>query len=203
MITNASAKRRDYKRSNYSAHYRGGANMKPLRDTAKRHELRLPMLVAAFVWIALAPSPYAAGDATEPARSKGVLALYWNGRDDPAHAPMDKGVQSGLRSSPAGSIEYYAEYLESSRFPGESQSLLMRDYLRQKYGDNRIDVLIAPSRPSLNFLLKYRNDLFPNTPIVYHAATRADVDKRGEANGVPVVVDSPFRNTVDLALKIH
>src|SRR5262245_11506223 len=124
--------------------------MKPLRDTAKRLKLILPMVAAALVWMALSPSPFGVGDAQEQERSKGLLSLYWNWREDPAHAPMDKGVQAALGSAPAGSIEYYAEYLESGRFPGESQSLLMRDYLRQKYADNRIDVIIAPSKPSLN-----------------------------------------------------
>src|SRR4030095_7789467 len=127
--------------------------MKPLRDTAKRLKLRLPIMAAALVWMALAPSPYRAGDAQEPARPTGVLTLYRNGGADPVYAAMDKGLQAALRSAPAGSIEYYAEYLEGSRFPGESQSLLMRDYLRQKYADNRIDALIAPSRQSLNFML--------------------------------------------------
>jgi len=173
--------------------------MKPLRDTAKRLNLRLPMVAAALVWMALSPSPYGAGDAQEPARPKGVLALYWGGRDKPANATFDKTIQAALGSAPTGPIEYYSEYLEEDRFTEER----MRDYLRQKYGDNRIGAIITLSRPSLNFLLKYRSDLFPNTPIVFHAFTRADLDIKDQVNGVPVVVDSPYRNTIDLALKLH
>src|SRR5262245_32540479 len=79
----------------------------------------------------------------------------------------------------------------------------MRDSLLQKYGDNRIGAIITLSKSSLNFMIKYRSDLFTNTPIVYHASTSADVAKRDEVNGVPVMVDSPYRNTIDLALKLH
>ena len=93
---------------------------------------------------------------------KGVLVLYWYGKDNPANVTVDQRIQAVLRSAPAGSIEYYAEYLETDRFPGESQALLMRDYLRGKYANQKIDVIIALSSTSLGFLLKYRNDLFPN-----------------------------------------
>jgi len=159
--------------------------MKPLRDTAKRLKLRLPMVAAALVWIALSPSPYGAGDAQEPARPKSVLALHLGGVDNQTNAIFDKNIQAALASAPAGSIEYYAEYLDSDRFAEER----LRDYLRQKYGDHRIDVIITLARPTLNFLLKYRSDLFPNTPIVFHAGSRADLAKKDEANGVPVMVD--------------
>lgn len=175
--------------------------MVPQRDTAKRFKLRLAIVAASLVWMALSPSTYGP-TAQEPAKPKGVLVLYVNEKDNPANLTFDKSIQAALGSAPAGSIEYYAEYLGDNRFPGESQSLLMRDYLRQKYGDNRIDVIIALSRSSLNFLLKYRSDLFPNTPIVFHA-NRVDMNKRGEVNGVPVVVDGQYRNTINLALKLH
>jgi PAS domain S-box-containing protein len=177
--------------------------MEPRRDAAKRFKSGLAGVATSIVWLALSPPPHGMVAAQEPARPKGVLALYSNEKDSPSNVAFDKSIQVALGSAPAGSIEYYAEYLGDNRFPGESQSLTMRDYLRQRYGDNRIAAIIAPSGPSLNFLLKYRSDLFTNTPIVFHAFKRADVDKRDEANGVPVLVDSPFRSTIDLALKLN
>src|SRR5262245_65838168 len=107
--------------------------MKPLRDTAMRLKLRLPMVAAALVWMALSLSPYGTGDAQEPARPKGVLALHWGGADNQTNAIFDKSIKAALASAPAGSIEYYAEYLDRDRFAEER----MRDYLSQKYGDNR------------------------------------------------------------------
>src|SRR5262249_39360670 len=142
--------------------------MKPLRDTAKRLKLRLPIMTAALVWMALALSPYGAGDAQEPTSPKGVLPLHWGARDNPINITSDKSIQAALGSAPAGPIEYYPEYLEEDRFTGER----MRDYLRQKYGDNRIGAIITLSRSAINFLIKYRSDLFPNTPIAFHAFTQ-------------------------------
>jgi PAS domain S-box-containing protein len=159
-------------------------------------------VAASLVWLASFPSPYDAA-AQEPARPKGVLTLYGREKDNPANVALEKSIQAVLGSAPAGSIEYYAEYLEDTRFPGESQSLLMRDLLRQRYGDGRIDVIIATSSTALNFLLKYRSDLLPNVPVVFHAFNRADADKKDVMNGVPVVVNGAFRNTIDLALKLN
>ena len=36
--------------------------------------------------------------------------------------------------------------------------------LRQKYAGRTIDVVVASASPPLDFLLKYRSDLFPHTP---------------------------------------
>jgi PAS domain S-box-containing protein len=171
--------------------------MEPLRDKAKRFKSILPIMAASFALLALSPSPYGPS-AQEAPKPKGVLVLYWGARDRPVNVTFDKSIQAVLASAPAGPVEYYPEYLEEDRFTWEE----MRDYLRQKYGDNRIGAIITLSG-SLNFLIKYRNDLFPNAPIVFHAFTRAEVDRKDEVNGVPVMVDSPYRNTIDLALKLH
>src|SRR5262245_57973472 len=76
--------------------------------------------------------------AQNPPTPKRVLVLYWYGKDFPANVLLDKGVQTVLRSNAAGAVEYFSEYLESNRFPGENQSLALSDYLRRKYAGLRI-----------------------------------------------------------------
>src|SRR5215475_1997518 len=171
--------------------------MIPRRNRAKRFKLILVTLAASLVCLASSLSPYGAGNAQEPAKPKGILALYWGGRENPSNAAFDKSVKEALGS--ASSIEYYPEDLQDNLFSEES----MRDTLRQKLGDNRIGAIIAPSRRELNFLLKFRGELFTKTPIVFHASTSADLEKKDAANGVAVMIDHPYRNTIDLALKLH
>ena len=84
-------------------------------------------------------------------------------------------------------LEYYPEYLEDNRFPGENQSQVLHDYLLKKYSDRSIDVVVANSDASLNFLLKYRNDLFPHVPIVFYCASRplpSEIQGKTELTGV-------------------
>jgi PAS domain S-box-containing protein len=70
--------------------------------------------------------------AQQPAAPKGVLALDWYNKDHPWNVKFDPSFQSSLRSASAGTAECYFEYLESNRFPGEKQSLFLRDYLREE-----------------------------------------------------------------------
>jgi hypothetical protein len=82
---------------------------------------------------------------------KRILALYWYNKDFPSNPAFDRSFQAALKSAPAGSLEYYTEYLESDRFPGENQSEVLRDYLRQKYASRSIDVVVAVSDVPLDF----------------------------------------------------
>ena len=117
------------------------------------------------------------GRAQQSAAPKRVLVLYWYDKDFPGNVTFDQSFQAALQSAPAGTVEYYPEYLESNRFPGENQSSLLHDYLRQKYADRTIDVVVATADESLDFLLKYRDDLFPQTPIVFTAAQRPTAER--------------------------
>src|SRR5262245_14787391 len=97
--------------------------------------------------------------AEQSSAPKSVLVLYWYNKDYPWNVAFDQSFQAALESKTSERIEYYSEYIDSSRFPGEKHSLLLRDYLRQKYADRSIDLVVATSDVSLDFLLKYRHDL--------------------------------------------
>src|SRR5262245_59836910 len=104
-------------------------------------------------------------------RLRRVVTLYWYPSDHPVTATFDRQFQAALKRQPGTGIERYAEYFESARFPGEAQAEIMRDYLRQKYADRKIDVVLAWGSFPLQFLLKYRRDLFTDVPIVYYVGT--------------------------------
>src|SRR5262245_36952067 len=99
----------------------------------------------------------------QSAQPKRVLVLYWYNRDYSWNVNFERTFKVALQSAHGETVEYYPEYLESNRFPGENQSALFHDYLRQKYADRNIDVVVANSDASLEFLSKYRDDLFPDT----------------------------------------
>jgi PAS domain S-box-containing protein len=142
--------------------------------------------------------------ARRPSEPKRALVLYWYNKDHPWNVRFDQGFQAALQSVPAGTVEYYPEYLETDRFPGEKQSLLLQDYLRQKYADRTIDVVIANRDVSLDFLLKRRDDLFPHTPIVFVATRHPAKEELAAGPGLTGVIDvNTHRKTLDLALSLH
>ena len=142
--------------------------------------------------------------AQQPATPKRILVLYWYNREWPGNVTFDQNFQAVLQAAPPGSVEYYSEYLESNRFPGENQSILLRDYLRQKYADRRIDVVVAVTDAPVEFLLKYRADLFRQTPIVFVAVNRPTAGALAAGPGMTGIFQGgDYKNTLDLALRLH
>jgi signal transduction histidine kinase len=135
--------------------------------------------------------------------TKRVVVVYWDNKDFPGNTRFDEAFQSQLRSG-SGDVEYYPEYFESSRFPGEQFELSFSTYLREKYAGRPIDVVVASADPALNFLLKYRKDVFPNSPIVFVANNPPDVKILEMDRGATGIVNqTAHRETIELALKLH
>src|SRR4026209_1862877 len=133
-----------------------------------------------------------------------VLVLYWESKDFAGNISFDQGFQAGLHAEPSTRWELFNEYLDSTRFPGEHQAELLRDYLRQKYAGQKIDVVVATPDPSLDFILKNRSELFPNSPIVFVGAKRPPTAVLTSGAGTTGIIRAnTYRKTVDLALKLH
>src|SRR5262245_14787324 len=176
--------------------------MKPGKNSAKVR-LKIIRTAALLFWVVVLMAPSVAR-AQQSAAPKRVLVLHWYNKDHPWNVKFDQSFQSALQSAPAGTVEYYPEYLENNRFPGEKQSLLLRDYLRQKYADRTIDVVIANSDASLDFLLKYRDDIFPHIPIVFVAARHPTKEELAAVPGLTGIINiNTHRKTLDLALSLH
>jgi PAS domain S-box-containing protein len=158
-------------------------------------------LLFLLVTASAAPAPTARGEAAGP---KQVVALYWYGKDFFANVEFDRGLQAALRRAPPGTLEYHAEYLESDRFRGPEQAIVLRDYLRGKYASHGADVVVAMSQVALDFLTEHRDVLFPDAPIVFHTFTRPPAaNARSTHNMTGVVVDNLFAKTLRTALTLH
>jgi PAS domain S-box-containing protein len=142
--------------------------------------------------------------AQQSARSKHVLVLYWDDPAYPANIDFARSFRAAVESAAPGAFEYYSEYLESNRFPSESQSVFLRDYMRQKYAARSIDVVVTNASPPLDFLFKYRADLFPHTPIVFAATERPTAPQLTSGAGATgTIYVNSYRKTLDLAMKLH
>jgi signal transduction histidine kinase len=141
--------------------------------------------------------------AQQSSRPKRVVVLYWYDKNFIGHVRWEQGFNAGLQTAPQGSIEYYPEYLETNRFPGENQSQVLHDYLKQKYADRTIDVVAAQSEVSLDFLVKYP-DLFPHAPIVFYSGAHPNPETlTARSNATGVVVFGGFKKTLETGLAIH
>lgn len=136
--------------------------------------------------------------AAELPKHKRVLTLYWYGKDFSSNVEFDRGLQKIFR---AAGIEYYPEYFEPNRFPGEVAAITLRDYLQRKYSDRPIDVVIAMSPVAADFLLKYRDQLFSDVPIVFHTSSQSQLKERTVGTDFPgVTTENIWARTLQIAL---
>src|SRR5262249_22975897 len=140
----------------------------------------------------------------QTASFRGVLVLYWYNKNFPRKDSVGPSFQATFSAAPAGTTEYYSEYLEPNRFPGEDQALVLRNYLQQKYAHHNISVIVATGDWPLDFFLKYRDDLFARIPMVFVAAKSPTAEQLAAGPGATGLRNlSYYRETLDLALRLH
>ena len=133
-----------------------------------------------------------------------VLVVYWGSESAPATQRQDAAIRNVLLAQTDVPVNYFAEYLETEEFPTEAASIALRDYIRLKFEARHVDVVIAVASAALQFVLRYRDELFPGVPIVFAAtATPQPIVDRMVPGITGVLNDTPFSETLELALQLH
>src|SRR5258708_12357204 len=99
--------------------------------------------------------------------------VYADERLLPANIIMDEAIRAAFAVGTKNRVEFYSEFLDVARFPGEEQQQRQRDFFRDKYRERPPDLVIAVSGGALVFLTEQRAELFPGVPIVYFSLTGA------------------------------
>ena len=153
--------------------------------------------VATFEVVFVSPA------AAQPESVPTVLTIHWSSEDFPSTPVLDAAIRETLRLFDTP-VDYFAEYLESDRFPPEEAFESLRDYIQRKYRDRHIDVVIAVADPALEFALRYRTVLFPDAPIVASVGAVPDAATRMAGRGVTGLVPNiGYDQTLALALQLH
>ena len=133
-----------------------------------------------------------------------VLVLYSDERLLPANLIADEAIRATFAAESKDRIEFHSEFLDVSRFPGEAQQQRERDFLRDKYRERLPDLVIAGGGPALEFLLKYRAELFADVPIVHCAVDAEALPKEmpdAKIAGIPI--HRSAASTLELALSLQ
>src|SRR6188472_602785 len=139
-------------------------------------------LLATFALTFLAPLCVCQAAWAQAQSHRTVLTVHWSSEDFPINALPDAAIRKVLLSSDVP-IDYHAEYLETDRFPAEEASLALRDSIARKFGGRRIDVVLAVQDVALQFVLRFRGELFPDAPIVYLGFRPPDESVRNTSMG--------------------
>jgi signal transduction histidine kinase len=155
------------------------------------------------LWCVLGLMPTIA-HAQNLARPKRVLVLYWYNMDFPPNVIFQNAFRPVLESAGAGAVEYYAEYLETNRFPEEQNSRALMDYLRRKYADREPDVVVTVGPRVQELISRNRDTLFPRTPVVVVSPVRLTMAEHTQGPGVTgIIIQENHAETIALALRLH
>lgn len=172
----------------------------------KSSPLPLPARRLGWVVAMLLGAGWAAGGPPTPSAetTQRVFVLYPANRLLPINIAADEAIRAAFAAGHSGHIEFYSEFLDPIRFPGKDQERRQCDYLRYKYQAQPPDLVIAGGGGALNFLVKYRADLFTDVPIVFCAVPGDHVPKSpAGAAIVGIPVADQFVSTLELALRLH
>jgi signal transduction histidine kinase/ABC-type uncharacterized transport system substrate-binding protein len=95
-----------------------------------------------------------------------VLILSDVGMSHSLTAEITQQIVAGVRETPERHIEFYSESLDLASFPGMPSPEDAQDWLAKKYGDHKLDVVVAVGPGAIEFLANDAQTLFRDVPIV-------------------------------------
>ena len=131
--------------------------------------------------------------------------LYDENKDDfPGLAQIDRSLRESFRSELGTAVEMHIESLGLSRFERPGYDALVADFYRRKYAASTPDLVVAVLEPSLDFLLRHAQTLFPGVPIVFAGVDSSKLAGRAlPANVTGILVTRAFAPTLELALRLQ
>ena len=144
--------------------------------------VRAAVFVAACLVISLTASDGSradaggAGAAAAPFRVRRVLMINSYSLDYSWTENIVNGVRDTLM--PRGDVEIAFEFMDIKRVPfSDAYAAELRDIMRARYAKLTFDAVIASDDDALDFLLRYRDELFPGVPVVFCGVNNFE-DKR-------------------------
>ena len=133
---------------------------------------------------------------------KNVLILHGLESNVPIFELTDRGIKTVLDSGGVGNRNQFFEYLDLVRNPGPEHRILMAEFMRQRYGQRKIDLVITLYPEALLFAVNEGCTIFPGASIV---ALYLPVGFELPPVGCPVIQQfalPDISGTLELALKL-
>lgn len=155
--------------------------------------------IIAFVWLAILSLPSNA----EATSVRKVLVLHSYHQGFLWTDMIQEGLSRTLSNS-SPKTELFVEYMNTKRQAAETMFPHLARLYKQAYQNVKFDVIVASDNNALDFLLLYRDSLFPGVPVVFcginnSSSYRFDPD----SNYTGVREDLDIVSTISIALKMH
>lgn len=131
-------------------------------------------------------------------RPHSVLVLDQSNLRGPFYYALSAGLREVLDAD--GRITTYSENLDLTRFGGAAYEEVLKRYLKEKYRDRKIDVIVANGPGTLEYTLRWREELWPGTPVVFAMLEAVQLARLGRlANVTGVVIRNSLADAITSA----
>jgi PAS domain S-box-containing protein len=139
-----------------------------------------------------------------PKNRKHVLVIYSAGRMVPSVAAFDAGIRTALRADVPEGTRVYSEFWDIDRALGPAGEQRWMNYLRWKYADRSIDLVVTVASPALEFMLRHGARAFPKVPVVFCLFGKEEADIRHLRPGFTgVIVPIDWEATLHVAFDLQ
>ncbi len=120
---------------------------------------------------ALWASPCCAGAELRP---RSILVLDQSEVRGPFYYQLFSGLREVVTKDARPHTTLYAESLDLSRFKSSAYEQSLQRYLKEKYQDRPIGVVVTVGAATLELVLRWRMELWPETPVVFALVDEMD-----------------------------
>ncbi|MGY0374043.1 ABC transporter substrate binding protein [Clostridium sp. JNZ J1-5] len=140
--------------------------------------------------------------ATE-SHEKHVLILNSYHKDVQWSDDIVEGITSVIKNGEKN-INIHIEYMDTKNFHDNGYIDSLYNFYKTKYKNKKFDVIISTDNSAFDFLSKYSDALFQDTPIVFCGVNYfQDSMIKNRSNITGVVEDISLKETLDIALKLN
>ena len=140
--------------------------------------------------------------ASAQANAKNVLIIYGS---DPSteHGSLEL-VESTVRAQVPEPVNFHVIHLDHQRLEDEFYRRSLAETLRRGYSEVKPDLLLVAFGQALQFVMDYRDQMFPHVPIVFMAVSASELEGMRTLSGMSGFAGSVgIQATIDLALRLH
>jgi hypothetical protein len=106
---------------------------------------------------------------------RSVLVLDQSSAFLPFNAAVANAIRTTVNADGRWRISFYSEFLDANRFFGPDYENNFVQFLKEKYRDRPIDVVVVFGVSALDFMVRRRDEIWPSVPIVFAAIDEATI----------------------------
>lgn len=131
---------------------------------------------------------------------KRILVLHSFHKGQKWNDDISQGITDVIGTAP---IDLHFEYMDAKRFSDEYYYANLFRLYQYKYQIHPVDVIISTDESALDFLLRFRDEIFPGVPVVFCGIKYMDENKLyGEKKITGVIEQVDIEKSVQLILRL-